>query len=109
MKVMNELTPSEELVMKAIWDSRKEPVLQDVLLQVNDIRGKGWAPQTVSTYLAKLCKKGYILLMKNGKISRYRVLADEREYQKRKLKKMLMYIYNNDEDLLQEDMKQLVG
>lgn len=109
MKVMNELTPSEELVMKAIWDSRKEPVLQDVLLQVNDIRGKGWAPQTVSTYLAKLCRKGYILLKKKGKVSSYKILVDEREYQKWKLNKMLMYIYNNDADVLQEDMKKLVG
>lgn len=101
------LTPSEEYVMKAIWECKKEPVLRDVLHQVNDVHGKEWAPQTVSTYLSKLCQKGYILLQRSGKTYSYKILVTEREYQKSQLKRMLVFIYNDDEVLLNEDLEEL--
>ncbi len=101
------LTPSEEYVMKAIWECKKEPVLQDVLRQVNDLHGKDWAPQTVSTYLGKLCQKGYILLQRRGKTCSYKILVSERDYQKSQLKRMLIFIYNDNAALLNEDLEDL--
>ena len=75
--------------------------------QVNDVHGKEWAPQTVSTYLSKLCQKGYILLQRSGKTYSYKILVTEREYQKSQLKRMLVFIYNDDAVLLNEDLEEL--
>ncbi|HCJ06919.1 MAG TPA: hypothetical protein DHV96_00735 [Lachnospiraceae bacterium] len=107
MTLKGKLTPSEEFVMKAIWDCKTEPVLQDILLQVNDLHGKGWSPQTVSTFISKLCRKNFILMQRNGKTYRYKVLVQERDYQQYKLKYMLMYIYNNNIELFLEDVNGL--
>lgn len=58
-KIAN-LTDSEELVMKSVWDTRKEPVLSEVVDRVNSAYGKDWRPQTVSTFLAKLVGKSFL-------------------------------------------------
>lgn len=80
---IEKLTESEELVMKAIWDCHKEPVLSDVVERVNDFYGKDWKPQTVSTFLSKLVRKNYLKLQRNGKIYTYKILVSEGEYRKK--------------------------
>ena len=107
--INNELTKGEELVMKAVWNCKNEPVLQDVLMQVKDIYGKQWASQTVSTFLSKLCVKDYIRMIRNGKIYRYKIMVEEGDYQKWKLKRMLMYIYNNDSESMMHDLQELTA
>lgn len=80
---IEKLTESEEIVMKAIWDCHKEPVLSDVVDRVNDFYGKDWKPQTVSTFLSKLVRKNYLKLQRNGKIYTYKILVSEAEYRKK--------------------------
>lgn len=82
MKI-EKLTESEELVMKAIWDCNKEPVLSEVVEQVNGVYGKDWRPQTVSTFLAKLVRKNYVKLQRNGKIYTYKILITEAQYRRK--------------------------
>jgi predicted transcriptional regulator len=82
MKI-EKLTESEELVMKAIWDCNKEPVLSEVVEQVNGVYGKDWKPQTVSTFLAKLVRKNYVKLLRNGKIYTYKILITEAQYRRK--------------------------
>lgn len=82
MKI-EKLTESEELVMKAIWDCNKEPVLSEVVEQVNGVYGKDWKPQTVSTFLAKLVRKNYVKLQRNGKIYTYKILITEAQYRRK--------------------------
>ena len=94
MKV-EKLTESEEVVMKAIWDCRKEPVLSDVVDRVNGFYGKDWKPQTVSTFLSKLVRKDYLKLIRNGKIYTYKVLVPENVY-KRKLYRQHISFWNNN-------------
>ena len=94
MKVDN-LTDCEEVVMKAVWDFDKEPVLSEVVEHVNKTYGKEWAPQTVSTYLAKLVRKEYLQLRRTGRIYTYKVLIKEETY-RRKLYKHHVSFWNND-------------
>ena len=93
---MERLTESEELVMKAIWDHKKEPVLSDVVDRVNGFYGKDWKPQTVSTFLSKLCQKKYILLQRNGKIYTYKILVKEDAYRRKLYRHHISFWNNND-------------
>lgn len=101
---MENLTESEELVMKAIWDCHKEPVLSDVVDRVNDFYGKTWRPQTVSTFLSKLVRKNYIEMQRDGKIYTYKVLVPEREYKRKLYKHLISFWYDNSSKKLIEDM-----
>ena len=117
MKI-EKLTESEELVMKAIWDCNKEPVLSEVVEQVNGVYGKDWKPQTVSTFLAKLVRKNYVKLLRNGKIYTYKILITEAQY-RRKLYQHHVSFWNHNNmsnfvtemfdngDLTKEDIAEL--
>ena len=90
------LTESEELVMKAIWDCKKEPVLSDVVDRVDGFYGKDWMPQTVSTFLSKLCRKNYLKLQRNGKIYTYKTLVPEAVYRRKLYKQHICFWNHND-------------
>ncbi len=94
--VIEDLTKSEELVMKAIWDCKKEPVLSDVVDRVNGSYGKDWRPQTVSTFLAKLVRKNYLKMQRDGKIYTYKVLISEKEYREKLCKHLVSFWYGDN-------------
>ena len=117
MQIEN-LTESEEIVMKAVWDCNKEPVLSDVVTRVNDFYGKDWKPQTVSTFLQKLVRKNYLKLQRNGKIYTYKILVSEAEYREKLYRHHISFWNHNDVvefveemisngDLAMEDMKKV--
>ena len=58
----NDISACERLVMKAIWDTPEEMALQEIMDKVNEENGKSWKPQTVSTFLARLVRKGFLLI-----------------------------------------------
>lgn len=103
MKI-EKLTESEELVMKAIWDCEKEPVLSDVVDRVNGYYGKDWKPQTVSTFLAKLVRKDYLQLCRNGKIYTYKILVPERDYKQKLYKHHIGFWNGNNVDTFLTEM-----
>ena len=94
--VIDDLTKSEELVMKAIWDCKKEPVLSDVVDWVNGSYGKDWRPQTVSTFLAKLVRKNYLQMQRDGKIYTYKVLIPEKSYREKLCNQLVSFWYGDD-------------
>lgn len=104
---MEKLTESEELVMKAVWDCKKEPVVSDVLHQLIDVYGKDWKQQTVSTFLAKLVRKNYIKLHRNGKIYTYEILVSEEEYNYSQMQLMYSYLYKNNKEKFRKDVEHL--
>ena len=64
---LKELTTSETLVMKCIWESDHEMALSEIVEKTNEKFGKEWKSQTVSTFLAKLCLKNYIKMKRSGR------------------------------------------
>lgn len=104
---IQKLTEAEEVTMKAIWDCRKEPVLQDVVSRLTEVYGKDWRPQTVSTFLAKLCNKQYLKLQRNGKMYTYKILVSEETYNKEQLKKLFIFLYKNDKETMRIDLEEL--
>lgn len=77
---LERLTDCEELVMKTVWDAEEELSLMEVMARVNDKYKKEWKPQTVSTFLARLVKKGYLKYYRQGRVFFYQILIPLEEY-----------------------------
>lgn len=77
---LEKLTECEQLVMKTVWDAAEELGLMDITQRVNDKYHKDWKPQTVSTFLARLGAKGYLVNYRQGRVFFYRVLVPMEEY-----------------------------
>ena len=102
---VEKLTESEEFVMRAIWDCKKEPILQDIVERVNDVYKRNWAPQTVSTFMTHLRRKNYIIMHKKGKVCSYEVKVSKDEYRMRKLKELYMCLYGDDKGKIIQDLE----
>ena len=57
--------------MKVIWDTPEHLALQGVLERVNAEKEKQWKPQTVSTFLARLVRKGFLTAYRKGRYTYY--------------------------------------
>jgi len=77
---LENLTDCEQLVMKTVWDSEEELSLMEVMQRVNDKYHKEWKPQTVSTFLARLVRKGYLRHYRQGRVFFYQILVPLEEY-----------------------------
>lgn len=84
---MEELTNCEVQVMKVIWHSEEALSIQEIMRAVNAAYDKDWKVQTVSTFLSKMVKKGYLDMQRQGRYFFYYPLVSEREYADREIKK----------------------
>ena len=80
---MEKLTDCEELVMKTVWDADDELSLMEIMQRVNDKYHKEWKPQTVSTFLARLVRKGYLRHYRQGRVFFYQILIPLEDYKSR--------------------------
>ena len=71
---LENLTDCEQLVMKTVWDSEEELSLMEIMQRVNDKYHKEWKPQTVSTFLARLVRKGYLRHYRQGRVFFFQIL-----------------------------------
>lgn len=78
----NDISACERLVMKIIWDSTEDLALQEILARVNQENDKCWKPQTVSTFLARLVKKGFLTLYRKGRYTYYQPLVSRSDFWK---------------------------
>ncbi|MCM1308460.1 MAG: BlaI/MecI/CopY family transcriptional regulator [Butyrivibrio sp.] len=84
-----ELSKCEGMVMKAIWSSGDILTMQEIALKVNSLFHKTWKTQTVSTYLARLVKKGYLSMERRGRLFYYYPLIEEKDYTEREIVKFI--------------------
>lgn len=82
-----ELTNCEVLVMRVIWNSAEIMSIQEITSKINHTFHKDWKTQTVSTFLSRAVKKGYLEMKRNGRSFDYYPLVSEQEYGKRKINK----------------------
>lgn len=104
---IEKLTESEEMVMRAVWDCKKEPVLSEIMERVNGVYGKDWRPQTISTFLARLVRKGYLKMQRDGKIYTYKTLVKARTYSKEQLKRLYIFLYGSNKEAVKLDLEEL--
>lgn len=81
------LTECEVLVMKVIWGSDEVMSVQEITSRINQRYKKDWKLQTVSTFLSRAVKKGYLEMRRNGRSFDYYPLVTEQEYGRREIVK----------------------
>ena len=74
------LTESEKITMKCVWDIGDGARLSRIMTLANYKYGKEWKPQTVSTFLGKLVRKGFVEQYRDGRYFYYRILIDKHTY-----------------------------
>ena len=61
------LSECEVLVMKVIWQNSEAMSIQEITSRINQRYGKDWKVQTVSTFLSRAVKKGYLEMRRKGR------------------------------------------
>ena len=80
MGEIKRLPECEELVMSIVWSSETSQSLKTILVDVNARHGKEWKPQTVSTILCRLVKKGFLSMYRKGRYCYYVPLIRREDY-----------------------------
>lgn len=109
MAEIRKLPESEELVMMVVWDAKEAPNLEETMAKVNERYGKSWRPQTVSTFLARLRKKGFLSAYRKGRYTYYVPEVPKQEYRKLVVRKLVRNIYAGDSAELIEDLMQIMA
>lgn len=76
----NDISACERMVMRVIWDSEEDLDLRHVMDNVNAKFHKSWKPQTVSTFLARLVRKGFLTSYRKGRYSYYQPAVKETDF-----------------------------
>lgn len=95
---MENLSACEEQVMVVIWASNEAPDLQTTVKAVNARFGHAWKPQTVSTFVVRLTKKGYLRMERKGRYYFYFSEVSLEEYRKEQMRYMVKQLFNGDKD-----------
>lgn len=96
--MFEKLTECEELVMKVLWHAGEELGLTEITRRANDKYHKEWAPQTVSTFLARMVQKGYLKSYRRGRIFLYQILVPMEEYREQITKEFIECWYHGSSD-----------
>ena len=86
-KEERELTPSETLIMKAIWDAGEDIAKMELQKKIMQQYGKDYAMTTISTFLVNLANKGFIKIYRIGKMSYVHALKNEEEFKEEQILK----------------------
>ncbi len=97
MKV-NGLTESEKITMKCVWDLGGGARLAHIMEVANSRYKKNWKPQTVSTFLGKLVRKGFLEQYRDGRYFYYHILVSRHDYRCRMLRDDLDFWDDGDVD-----------
>ena len=97
MGEIKRLPECEELVMSIVWCADEAPDLAAVRKRVNARYGKEWKPQTVSTILCRLVKKGFLSMYRKGRYCYYVPLIEQEEYCESQIQRMAdMFFFGGD-------------
>ena len=78
---MEKLSDCELIVMKCIWDHNDhEMVLSEIVTTLAEEYGRIWNPNTVSTFLTRLIRKGFLSSTRQGRYFFYKILVSEADY-----------------------------
>lgn len=99
------LTDCEEMVMKTVWDAEGELGLTDITQRVNETYNKDWKTQTVSTFLARLVRKGYLQHYRKGRIFLYQILVEQEDYVGEMAERFVEFWHQGDREEFLETLK----
>ena len=103
---MKKVSDAEEIIMSVIWSNEEPMALDDIRTKANAAYEKDWKPQTVSTFLTRLCKKGFASSVKKGRYHFYTPLISRQEYVKASYNLLISRFYHGDEDEMISEIKE---
>ena len=83
---MLELTNTEQVIMKCIWEIGDNVAVADLLERLKTEYGKEYARTTISVFMSYLRDKGYVTYEKRSHAYVYKPLISEQDYQKELMK-----------------------
>lgn len=97
---LKRLPDSELEVMMALWAAQEEtrnpfPRSFPRVFLEEKLQGKGWAGNTVNTYLSRLLEKGFLACERRGKTNYYTPLVGAEEYLEFESRTMLNKLYGS--------------
>ena len=96
MGEIKRLPEAEEMVMAIVWSFGEAPDLAKVMATANRIYGRDWKLKTVSTFLCRLVKKGYLTSERNGRSYYYTAKVSIEDYRVERIKEMVELLYEGD-------------
>lgn len=90
------LSSSEAIVMKTIWDGGEDISVPDLMTALKEKYGKDYARTTVQTFLLKLIGKGFVQTYRKGKLSYVHALKDETDYKAKLLQEEMDFWYQGN-------------
>lgn len=102
---MERLSKCEEEIFLSIQRSAEAPGLKQVMESVNKAYQHEWKPQTVSTFIQRLVKKGYLKTKKEGRSSYYYSTIDLDAYRISRIQELKENLFNGDELFFEECAK----
>lgn len=82
MAELKKMSRTEAEIMNVIWDSDKDLCLQDIAKIFAD---RHWEIQTVSSFLIRLKKKGYLKAYRVGRTSYYQPIFSKLAYEQNRI------------------------
>ncbi|HAL74604.1 MAG TPA: CopY family transcriptional regulator [Clostridiales bacterium] len=89
---MKKLSDNELEIMMAIWKA-KEPVKSAFVSE--NMKAKGWAQTTITTFLSRLVEKGFLKCDTKGRTNTYTPIIAEHEYLKLRNKNYIERFYDS--------------
>lgn len=90
--MIKNLTEAESAIMKKIWELNS-PVTSSVLMGYFS-EERGWKSQTVSTFLSRLGKKGFLSVKRCGAANEYTAVISESAYEQAGAREVIDRLYN---------------
>ncbi|MDY4078933.1 MAG: BlaI/MecI/CopY family transcriptional regulator [Clostridium sp.] len=87
------LTNEEMNLMKIMWELKREVTPSELLLIIEETRGKKWAKQTIGTILGRMVDKGVITCSKRGRNNYYIPTVTVKEYEQLEAREVLSNMY----------------
>lgn len=100
--IIKRLPESEELVMSAVWEADSDPDLSTVMEFVHLNYGKDWKPQTVSTFLSRLVRRGFLTSYRKGRYTYYKPAVGKAEYVTAEITRMVAVLCAGNKDMIIE-------
>ena len=92
-EILKILPDSELIVMRVIWESKKEMSTGEILSNIG--KETNWKLSTLQIILSRLVEKGFLKSEKKGRFNYYLSLIDPYKYKKFATKNFIKKMYNN--------------
>lgn len=101
---MQKISECEEQIMVIIWKDKNAKNLKEIIVDANSAYKHDWKPQTVSTFLHRLVKKGYLAIHRENRYGFYLPLIDKETYRREKIKELVDLLYDSDVEAAKTDI-----